>query len=167
MADWIIETLAGDHDKSSFSCGRPILDDFLRLRAGQYESRRLGKTFVAVAPGEKRVLGYYTLAAGSIHYEDLPPAASRKLPKHPVPAVLLARLAVDRSVQGKRVGEGLLLDAMQRSSDLARSLGIHAIVVDALDDAAVSFYRKFGFTPLLDNVRHLFLPMATVQRLLG
>ncbi|WP_165227820.1 GNAT family N-acetyltransferase [Aquisphaera insulae] len=166
MVDWIVEPLAGVHDRSGFSCGRPVLDDFLRLRAGQYESRKLGKTFVAMAPGETRVIGYYTLAAGSIDYANLPPKASRKLPSHPVPVVLLARLAVDQSAQGKGLGQGLLFDALQRSLNLSANLGVHAIVVDALDDAAIHFYAHHEFTPLLDDPRHLYLPMATVAKLL-
>ena len=77
---------------------------------------------------------------------------------------LLARQAVDRSAQGQRLGEGLLLDALQRSLDLSASLGIHAIEVDALDDAAATFYRKYGFTPLPDNPLHLYLPLAMIEQ---
>ena len=167
MADWAIGPLAKDHDRSGFSCGQPSLDDFLRARAGQYEARRIGKTFVAVPAGARTVIGYHTLAAGSIEFEHLPPDASRKLPRHPVPVILLARLAVDRSAQGRGLGEALLLDALQRSLDLSTRLGVHAVRVDALDDAAASFYRKYGFVPLLDDPWHLFLPIATVEDVLG
>ena len=130
-------------------------------------SAEQGKTFVAVSDGEKRVIGYYTLAAGAVLFEHLPTEASRKLPKHPVPVILLARLAVDQSVQGKRLGEGLLLDALQRSLDLSGNLGAHAVEVDALGDSAVAFYIKYGFAPLLDNPKHLYLPMATIEKALG
>ena len=143
------------------------MDDFIRSRVSQYEKRRLGKTFVAVPRGEKRVIGYYTLAAGAVAFEQLPPDASRKLPKHPVPVVLLARLAVDRSAQGKGVGEGLLLDALRRTLDLSSELGVHAVEVDAQDDAAAAFYRKYGFTPLLDDPLHLYLPVSTVRDVLA
>lgn len=159
--------MAKEHERSQFSCGQPALDEFVRTRVSQYEKRRLGKTFVAVVKGEKRVLGYYTLAAGAVAFEHLPHAASRKLPKHPVPVVLLARLAVDRSAQGKRLGEGLLLDALQRVLDLSSALGVHAVEVDALDDKAAAFYRKFGFTPLLDEPLHLYLAIATIEQVLG
>ena len=130
-------------------------------------SAEQGKTFVAVSDGEKRVIGYYTLAAGAVLFEHLPTEASRKLSKHPVPVILLARLAVDQSVQGKRLGEGLLLDALQRSLDLSGNLGAHAVEVDALGDSAVAFYIKYGFAPLLDNPKHLYLPMATIEKALG
>ncbi len=78
------------------------------------------------------MIGYYTLAAGAVAFERLPPKTARKLPHHPVPVVLLARLAVDSTAQGKRLGEGLLLDALQRSLDVSAGLGIHAVEVDAL-----------------------------------
>lgn len=165
--DWTVEPFDKTHDRSAFECGRPALDDFIRARVSQYEKRRLGKTFVAVPPGEKRVIGYYTLAAGAVAFEHLPGDSARKLPKHPVPVVLLARLAVDRSAQGRGLGEALLMDALQRSLDLSGGLGVHAVEVDALDDAAAAFYRKYGFTPLLDDPLHLYLPIATVEDLLA
>lgn len=167
MADWTIEPYGKVHDRSAFTCGKPSLDDFIRNRVSQYEKRRLGKTFVALFEGDRRVIGYYTLAAGAVTFEHLPAEASRKLPKHPVPVILLARLAVDVMAQGKRLGEGLLLDALQRSLRLSGNLGAHAVEVDALDDSAVAFYVKYGFVPLLDNQKHLYLPLATMEKVLG
>ncbi len=167
MADWIIEPFGQAHDRSAFACGKPSLDDFIHTRVSQYEKRRLGKTFVAVPEGEKQVIGYYTLAAGAVTFKHLPTEVSRKLPKHPIPGILLARLAVDQSAQGKRLGEGLLLDALQRLLGLSENLGTHALEVDTLDDSAVAFYVKYGFAPLLDNPKHLYLPLATIQKVLG
>jgi predicted N-acetyltransferase YhbS len=166
VADWIIEPFGKTHERAAFSCGKSSLDDFIRTRVSQYEKRRLGKTFVAVLQGQKRVVGYYTLAAGAVAFENMPIEAAHKLPKHPVPVILLARLAVDQSAQGKRLGEGLLLDALQRAMDLSKNLGAHAVEVDALDDSAGSFYAKYGFKPLLDNPKHLYLPMATLEKVL-
>ncbi|MEX1040565.1 MAG: GNAT family N-acetyltransferase [Pirellulaceae bacterium] len=166
MADWIIEPLGEVHDRSAFACGKPSLDDFIRTRVSQYEKRRLGKTFVAVPEAENRVIGYYTLAAGAVTFAHLPTEASRKLPKHPIPVILLARLAVDQSAQGKRLGEGLLLDALGRSLDLSGNLGTHAVEVNALDDSAVAFYVKYGFAPLLDDPKHLYLTLATLEKAL-
>lgn len=167
MAEWVVEPFGAAHERDTFSCGRPSLDDFIRLRVSQYERRRLGKTFVAVPPGGRAVLGYYTLAAGAVSFERLPTDAARRLPRHPVPVVLLARLAVDRASQGLRLGEGLLLDALGRALALSGGLGVHAVEVDALDEAAAAFYRKYGFTPLLDDPLHLYLPIATVEDVLG
>jgi GNAT superfamily N-acetyltransferase len=163
----MIEPFGKAHHRSAFVCGKSALDDFIRTRVSQYEKRRLGKTFVAVPAGTKRVIGYYTLAAGAVTFEHLPTEAARKLPKHPIPVILLARLAVDQSAQGQHLGEGLLLDALQRSLDLSANLGAHAIEVEALDDSAVAFYLKYGFAPLLDNPRHLYLPLATIEKVLG
>jgi GNAT superfamily N-acetyltransferase len=167
VADWIIEPFGKRHEWAAFSCGKPLLDDFIRSRVSQYEKRRLGKTFVAVPAGEARVIGYYTLAAGAVAFERLPAEVARKLPKHSVPVVLLARLAVESTAQGQRLGEGLLLDALQRSLDLSADLGIHAVEVDALDDSAAAFYQRYGFTPLLDDPLHLYLPIATIKQVLG
>ncbi len=167
MVEWLIEQFAKDHERTAFACGIPTLDDFIRSRVSQYEKRRLGKTFVAVPNGEKRVIGYYTLAAGAVAFDNLPSAASRKLPKHPVPVVLLARLAVDQSAQSNRLGEGLLLDALQRALDVSSGLGIHAVEVDALVDAAATFYVKYGFTPLVDDPLHLYIPITTLKEVLG
>ena len=167
MADWTIEPLTKQHDRTGFACGRPSLDDFIRTRVSQYDKRQLGKTFVAVPAGENRVIGYHTLAAVALSFEWLPANTARKLPRHPIPVVLLARLAVDQTVQSQRLGEGLLLDALQRTLELSSHLGVHAVEVDALDDTAAAFYRKYGFTALLDDTLHLYLPIQTIEELLG
>lgn len=163
MADWQFEPLGRDHVREAFSCGKPPLDDFLRRLVSQYEKRNLGRTFVAVRPGEKRVCGYYTLASGALAFEKLPVTSARKLTKHPIPVVLLARLAVDQAFQGQKLGEALLVDALRRCLDLADKLGIHAALVDAIDQQARGFYEKYGFVPLLDNELHLFLAVATIR----
>jgi predicted N-acetyltransferase YhbS len=133
----------------------------------QYEKRKLGKTFVAVRAGDTRVLGYYTLSSGSVPFAHLPAKIAKKLPKHPVPVVLLARLAVDESVHGQGMGSDLLVDALHRVDEISRNLGIFAIEVDAIDAEARSFYQKFGFAPLLDNELHLYLPMDAVEKVLA
>jgi GNAT superfamily N-acetyltransferase len=167
MDDWRIERLGRSHDRSGFDCGKGPLDDFLRSLVSQYEKRNLGRTYVALRQGEKRILGYYTLASGAISFQHLPADAARRLPKHPVPVILLARLAVDRSAQGSGLGRTLLVDALKRSLGLADRLGIHAVEVDAIDAAAKAFYEKFGFVPLLDSEFHLYLPMATIKTAFG
>jgi GNAT superfamily N-acetyltransferase len=166
-SDWQIERLEKSHQRAEFRCGRAPLDDFLRLQASQYEKRNLGRTYVAIRPGENRVYGYYTLASGSVSFQNLPADASRKLPHHPVPAILLARLAVDASVQGQRLGFALLVDALKRCLDLATVLGVYAVEVDAIDQQAETFYRKHNFIPLLDNPLHLYLPITTIEKAFG
>jgi GNAT superfamily N-acetyltransferase len=167
MTDWRIERLDRSHQRAEFRCGKAALDDFLRSLVGQYERRNLGRTFVAVRDGEKRVYGYYTLASGSVSFQNLPDAAARKLPKHPVPVILLARLAVDLTLQGKGLGEALMIDALKRCLQLTDTLGVYAVEVDAIDQQAKAFYQKYGFTALVDNEFHLYLPTATFRNTIG
>jgi GNAT superfamily N-acetyltransferase len=162
VAEWVIEALDRGHDRTQFRCGKAPLDTFLHSLVGQYEKRRLGRTYVAVRRGAKQVAGYYTLASGAVSFENLPPKAARKLPRHPVPVVLLARLAVDQSAQGHGLGRLLLVDALRRCLSLAGQLAIHAVEVDAIDESAQAFYAKYGFVALQDNPLHLYLPLATV-----
>ena len=163
MGEWQIERLERGHVRDAFSCGKPPLDEFILRLVSQYKKRNLGRTYVAVRPGDKKVLGYYTLASGAISFQNLPEISAHKLPRHPVPVIVLARLAVHQSVQGRGWGAGLLIDALQKSLGLAGTLGIHAVEVDAIDQQAKAFYEKYGFVPLLDNAFHLFLPIATIQ----
>jgi len=167
MADWKVEPLERTHERGQFSCGMRSLDSFLQTLVNQYEKRRLGRTYVLVRTDEKRVLGYYTLASSSVPFENLPEKASKKLPQHPVPVILLARLAVDQTMQGQGVGGFLLTDALRRCLSLAKQLGVHAIEVDAKDDQARRFYQKYGFAALLDDPLHLYLSMATVEAAFG
>ena len=163
MAEWQIEALAKSHERSGFSCGNWPLDEFIRTLVTQYEKRNLGRSYVAVRPGESRVCGYYTLASGAVPLLHLPALAAKKLPKHPVPVILLARLAVDQNAQGQGLGEALLLDALDRCSSMADTLGLHAVEVAAIDQSAKRFYQKYGFVPLLDVDTHLFLSIGTIR----
>jgi GNAT superfamily N-acetyltransferase len=163
MSQVRFEMLRRGHDRSAFSCGRPPLDDFLRLRATQYEKRDLARTYVAVEGDSPRALGFYSLSAGSVDLSAIPEAEALRLPRHHVPVILLARLAVDVAAQGRGLGRDLLTDALVRSWTLSGSLGIHAVEVHALDDPAASFYRKYGFAALRDDERHLYLALATIR----
>ena len=163
MAEWRIEPLGDSHQRAEFFCGKAPLDDFLRLRASQYERRRLGRTYVALFPGTAMVAGFYTLAAGAIAIANVPPEAARRLPKHPVPVILLGRLAVDQKARGQGLGRALLRDALRRSLDLSEQLGLFAVDVLAVDADAKEFYAKYGFVPLADNDLHLFLPIKTIE----
>ncbi len=167
MDDWVVEVLDRSHQRGEFVCGRNALDTFLQSLVSQYEKRRLGRTYVAVRPGKKRVWGYYTLASGAVSFKNLPQKASRKLPHHPIPVILLARLAVDQSVQGQGLGGLLVVDALRRCLSLAEQLGVHAVEVDAIDQAAKTFYEKYGFVQLQDHPLHLYLAIATIANAFG
>jgi ribosomal protein S18 acetylase RimI-like enzyme len=164
MDDWTIKLLDESHEKGEFCCGKAPLDDFIRTKAGQYSRKGVGRTYVATLNRQQRVAGYYTLAVGAIPFATLPEASGKKLPKHPVPVILLGRLAVDQAARGRRLGEYLLFDAFARCLQIADSAGAYAIEVMAKDAEAKEFYEKYGFVPLLDQDRHLFLPLETIRK---
>lgn len=164
MADWRIESLADAHERGEFSCGKAPLDVFIRTQAGQYARKRVGRTFIAVRPNSPKVIGYYTLAASAVAFADVPTEVSKKLPKHPVPCILLGRLAVDTTARGIGLGADLLMDALHRTLRIAEEMGVFAVHTHAIDDEAKAFYEKFGFRAMLDQPRHMFLPMETVQK---
>ena len=162
---WAVERLGRHHDRTAFDCANSLLNDWLRLRAGQYEMKDLARTYVAVRRGESAVLGYYAISSHRVRYEALPEDQAKGLPKIDVPVVLLGRLAVDRSAQGQGLGSLLLLDALRRAEHISAEVGIRAVEVDAIDDAARRFYLKFGFVTLADAPNHLFLPIHVIRKL--
>lgn len=164
-APWSIEELGSDHNRTEFACGHQSLDNFLKQFASQNQKTGVSRTFVALKPGEKIVRGYYSLAAGSVQFQKLTEEQRKRLPKYPVPVAHLGRLAVDQSVQGQGLGAHLLVDALLRVSRAERELGIHAVEVVAIDDAAKRFYLKYGFAELADDPHHLYISMKTVRSL--
>jgi len=162
----VIEPLATGHDRAGFDCGVESLNSYLKRYARQNADRDLGVTFVAVAEpgGSGPVLGYYTLATGSVARDTVPPNAG-SLPRYPVPTALLGQLAVDKSEHGAGLGKRLLLDALRRAQNAAEQMGIYAVEVVAKDQAARAFYERYGFQPLLDDTLHLYLPMKTLRKL--
>lgn len=153
------------HDRSGFDCGLPALNDWLATKASQFEKKDLARTYVLVQAGSTIVKGYYALANHTVFYEALPEDQAKGLPKMDMPVVLIGRLAVDRSVQGQRLGEFLLIDALRRSEYLATKIGIRAVEVEAANDSAKQFYERYGFFSLEDDPRHLFLPISVVRKL--
>jgi GNAT superfamily N-acetyltransferase len=158
----VIEPLGKRHDRGVFSCGVAVLDAYLKRLAGQDVRRRIARVFVCTEEGSDVVLGFYTLSALSIDVSALPEDHARKLPSHPVPAALIGRLAVDRSAQGRGLGRLLLADAIQRTLGASEQVAVHAMVVDAKDEAARRFYLAHGFLSLPDQPMRLFLPLASV-----
>ncbi|KGM34181.1 GNAT family N-acetyltransferase [Inquilinus limosus] len=157
----VIEPLGSRHDRSPFSCGQPALDDWFRRRAGQDEKRNVARVFVAV-DDEIGIVGFYSLSSFTLALPDLPEEIARKLPRYDaIPAALIGRLARDERVRGRGIGELLLADAIRRILGAGRTLAVFAIVVDAKDERAVSFYESFGFRPFPSRPDRLFLPAAT------
>jgi predicted GNAT family N-acyltransferase len=163
-----VEPLGRQHDRTAFHCGADALDRYLKQQARQDADKRVAAPFVAVNPPNTRVLGYYTLSASVVTLTDLPDELTRKLPRYPqLPVTLLGRLAVDQSARVQRLGEHLLLDALHRSLTHADEIAAMAVVVDAKDENAASFYRHYGFIPLQAQPKRLFVPMRVVAQLLG
>lgn len=111
----VIEPLGADHDRAVFSCGHDILDSYIKQRAGQDLRRRIARVFVCTAPDSPAILGFYTLSALSVDVGTLPHRLVRRLPKQPLPAALIGRLAVAREAQGQGIGRMLLADALKRA----------------------------------------------------
>lgn len=161
----VVELLQGYHDRQTFSCGNAALNEFLRRQARQNADRNLGVTHVVVrSAGDLQVLGYYTLVTRTVESAIIP---SKGLPQGPIGVVLLGRLAVDRSCQRQGIGRLMLMRALRQTEEAARVMGIYALVLDAVDDGARAWYLGlgWGFQSLLDDPRHLFLPVAVVRKL--
>ena len=162
-----IEPLGKKHDRVAFCCGVEALDSYLHKQAGQDARKHAAVTFVATPDG-KTVAGYYTLSQYAIELGSVPEEVAKKLPKYPmVSATLLGRLAVSTDFRGQRVGEALLMDALRRSWELSKQVASAGVIVDAKDDSASAYYRRYGFLDLPNVERRLFLPMGTIEQLFG
>ena len=156
-----IESLSSRHDRRDFDCGVEDLNSYLLKYSGQHERKGISRTYVAIEEDDNRVLGYYTISSSGVAFDVVP----ENLPRHPVPVALLGRLAVDITARRRRLGETLLIHALRSVQRAARIVGIHSVVVNALNESAKAFYLKYGFQELVDDPLHLFLPMKTVARL--
>lgn len=149
-----IEKLNRVHAVESFDCGREALNRFLVRYAMQNQQASASQTYVALS--DVQVVGYYTLVVGQVEFDTAPVRLTKGLAKHPVPIMLLARLAVGVGWQGKGLGAGLLKDAMLRTLQAADIAGIRAFAVHAKDDEAKSFYERFDFIASPSDPYHLF-----------
>lgn len=156
-----IEKLQRRHEIAEFDCGREALNRFLVRYALQNQQAGASQTYIALAGDD--VAGYYTLVVGQVEYAAAPDRLTKGLARHPVPIMLLARLAVATSWQGKGLGAGLLKDAMQRTLQAADIAGIRAFAVHAKDNEARAFYEHFGFSPLPSDPFHLFRLLKDIR----
>jgi predicted GNAT family N-acyltransferase len=157
----VIERLSPHHDRRDFDCGVEELNSYLQKYSGQHERKGIGRTYVAVKDNESRVLGYYTISSSAVAFD----VVSENLPRHRVPIALVGRLAVDNSARRQRLGETLLIHALQSAQRAAKIVGVYAVVVEALDESARSFYLKYGFNELTNDHLHLYLPMKVIEKL--
>lgn len=160
-----VELLASNHDVAEFDCGKhPSLTQWLKRFARMNQAS--GDTRTYIVHRESTVVGYFSLAPGSISRKEATVRASKSAPE-PIPIVLLARLAVDKREQGQGLGSALLKDALQRAYAGAEIIGGRAILVHAIDADAATFYRKHGFESCPGFELHLMLLMKDVRASLG
>lgn len=158
----VICPLNSTHERSEFSCGNESLDNYLKRQATQDIKRRISRVFVATTrESPTKILGYYSLSSLSIELNQLSEDAKRKLPRYPLPAALIGRLAVNQSAQGTGTGKMLLTDAIKRTLAVSNEIAIYAMVVDAIDESAENFYRQYGFLSLKAE-RRLYLPLKSI-----
>ena len=156
-------SLTPEHSTADFSCGRAELDTWLQRYAAIAQAARSARTFVALTR-EGRIAGYYALAAAQVVPAQVPARVRRGMPRQPIPAALLARLAVDRRDQGRGLGALLLRDAMVRTLQAADSLGIRVLLTHAKDERARAFYERFDFEPSPTDPLHLMLLLKDLRR---
>jgi GNAT superfamily N-acetyltransferase len=157
-----IEKLRRENPIGNFDCGQQALNDWLRKHALQNQGAGAAQTYVGLA--EEVVIGYYGLAVGQIEYNDAPERLQKGVARHPVPVMLLARLAVDKNWQRKAVGRALLRDAVLRTVQAADIAGIRALAVHAKDEQARRYYKQFDFMPSPADPLHLLVLLKDIRR---
>lgn len=158
-----VEKIQRGHVVDAFDCGNQELDSFLQQYALQNQRKGISQTYVGLADGT--VIGYYTLAYGSVVHEDTPEPIKKGLPQYPIPIMLLARFAVDRHWQKQGVGRALLKDATLRTLQAADIAGIRAVVAHAKNDVARDFYLRFDFLPSPSDPLHLMILLRDLQEI--
>ncbi len=161
--NFLTEVLAKKHVKEGFSCGKPMLDNYLHHQSSQDVKRKLSACFVLPDPENMFIKAWYTLSSFSVKLETLPGKARKRLPPayESIPATLLGRLAVDRSYQKQGLAKLMLIDALRRSYEASKSVASYAVVVDPMDEEARDFYLRYGFIGFPDSPR-MFLAMKTI-----
>ncbi|MGA3071668.1 MAG: GNAT family N-acetyltransferase [Terracidiphilus sp.] len=164
VSAWHEEPIGRQHDREAFDCGEAALNEFLRRYARKSHELGGAKTFVAIDDGDhKTILGFYSLSPASVVYARTPEVVKRGLARHDVPAFRLARLAVDRRMQGQGLGGQLLLAAGRRCLLASEEVGGVALLIDAKNERAARWYAGYGAVPMLDAPFSLMLPLKTIE----
>ena len=167
MHDWTVEPLGKHHERADFACGDASLDDFSEEVCQPVRAVNWGR-LTSPSLVDSRASWATTHWPRAISSSFRAPAELLKgLPKHPLPSLLLARLAVTQSERGQGLGKFLLFDAFKRCLRVAREVAFRAIEVEAIDDRAAAFYGKYGFLPFPSDPHHLTIAMETVEEVLG
>ena len=164
MTTWHEKSISRNHNRESFDCGEEVLNEFLRRYARKNHELGSAKTFLAIDDNDnKTILGFYSLSPASLTYARTPEVIRRGLARYDVPAFRLARLAVDRRVQGQGLGGQLLLAAGRRCLYAAAEVGGVALLIDAKNNRVAEWYADHGAVPLADAPLTLMLPLATIE----
>lgn len=158
-----IEKLTTGHPVDPFDCGQAPLNEFLARYALMNQRANMSATYVALADAE--VVGFYTLVVGSVAPDDAVPRLLKGVARHPVPVMLLARLATSSTWQGQGVGKGMLKDAVLRTLQAAEIAGIRAMTVHAKDEAARAFYERYDFKQSPSDPMHLMVLLKDLRAL--
>lgn len=152
------------HDTEAFDCGKEPLNTFLQRFALENQRGGLARTYVVLSAG--KLAGYYSLAPAGVEPSDAPERVMKGQPRHAVPCILLARLAVDKSAQGTGLGKFLFRDAMLKALQAHEQIGGRAFLVHAMDEEAKAFYSKYGMLPSPTHPMHLFLLFKEIRAML-
>ena len=160
-----IEPLGKKHDRATFFCGKDSLDQYLKNQAGQAVGKNLTAVFV-LTPDGKTIAGYYTLSSYAVKLDEIPEDIAKKLTRmQEIPATLLGRLARSVDFRGQGIGETLLVDALKKALQNSTHVASWAVIVDAKDEEAAEFYKRYGFISFPSRPNRLFLPMTSIQRM--
>lgn len=154
------------HDRSTFECGVESLDRYLRKTANQDLKKKIATVFVLVDSPNDNIIAYYTLSSYTVEITELDNSLVKRLPRYPLlPATLLGRLAVDKNYRGQRLGELMLVDALKKSLVATEKVASLAVIAEAIDEKAVSFYRKYGFRSFSSSPMKLYMTMQSIKEL--
>lgn len=163
---WTLEPVRKTHPRRLFDCGEKAVNDWLRTKALQHQSKRLSATKVLV-DADGGVAGFYTLATGQIDFGDLPPAIARTLPRRGLPVAVLAWLGVHAKHQGQNLGAQLLAHALRDCHDAGKTFAFVAVILDCVNDRAKAFYRRWDFAELPGHPYRLFLDARTLAAMMA
>lgn len=154
------------HRREDFDCGVESLNKYIKKIASQDLKRKAATVFVLIDSVTENVIGFYTLSSFSLELTEIESVVAKKLPRYPLlPATMLGRLAVDKNYKGKGFGELMLIDAMKKSYQASQQIASVALLVEAINEQAVSFYQKFGFVSFQSSRERLYLPMKTIEKI--
>lgn len=151
-------------DCSNFDCGEGALNDYIKSYVSQDEKKNLCRAYVLVEDDTAALMGYYTLSSSSVQFEEFPDELKKRFPRYPIPVALIGRLALDKAHQGQGIGAELIADALKRALQISKEMGFTAVIVQAKNAAAVTFYKKFGFVQFHGIPEKLAISIKTIEQ---